>query len=801
MSELVKTKEALLENGDVLELPIAVNYHYITEQEEAEQILAELYEYAKHEENFMAVDIETNGYCPYRNKIYLLQIGIPLPEKKQYIFDVRYGKIDPELFRPVLEAPCWKLGHNIRFDARFIKQHYNINILNHVFDTFVAEKVLEGGIEEKNYFTLDSVVKRRTTLVMQIRSKSLKTLDAGSVDTIVEQAKKRLQGSFPKHPIEKPFSAAQLAYAASDVAVLFPLMKVQLHLLKTPFPNMLYEHEFSILSDPQTRAVYNRLYPEQHTLWHTAALEFSFLEVVAYDLELGGVGFDVDTHAQVVQYVREEYKEYKKDFLHMLSYNTPQKTLLGTAAVNPDSPSQVLTALIHNLQLDIPEKSTKVQVLERLDEGLSYILKKKESGRKIEEGDVRGILRVEEEHGKAVFDTSKIERQQKAVNSLLAYRKTAKLLDSFGDKLVNSINPVTGRIHSSINTIIRTGRMSVREPNFQQIPKYISWKINDAGLTEEQIKDLKDGLDNRPGFRECFVPKEGYSFIVTDYSQQELRIAASTCNDHFMRKAYEDEKDLHSAMAASIMGKTYEEFLDLKDSGDKDAKHIRDVAKTVNFGLIYGLSPFNLSRKMNISMEEAQALFDSVWDTYKGVKDKLEKVHAFANKYHYSNTVMGRKRLYKDLNDKIIWILAAKSPEQLETIARKNNMSYLYEGVNEKTGKKNQITEENFQKTKDRMVKKFRGEISRQAGNHMVQGSAGDATKVSAISLRNRLQKEGLDAKIVLIVHDELVVEARDDQAEYVKQIVEVEMNKAMELFFPLVPSVAEGNIDKTWIK
>jgi len=756
--ELVTTREALLENGDLLILPMEVNYHYIVNQKDAEIAISEIEEFCQDETHFIAVDIETSGLCPYLNDVLLIQIG--LPNNKQYIFDMR-EKINPESLKRVLETPCWKAGHNIKFDSKFLKQKYDIH-LTHLFDTFIAEKVIKGGTEEKGHYKLDQVVFRHTNKILEIRSHKL---GLSNTEKEVENAKEQMQLSFLKYPEGKPFSAAQLAYAANDTAVLFPLIEKQISILQTPFPNMLYSQWIENISNEETKKFFVNLYPPTKSLWDTALLEFAFLEIVI-EMELSGVGFCKKTHKKVMEYVREEYLGHRKDFLNCISKYAPQKTLLGTAAVNPDSPSQILATLRDVLGIKIFEKSTDVKVLTRLSTELP-------------EG----------------------SDQKKAVDSMLSYRKMSKLIDAFGAKLVASINKTTGRIHSDINAVIRTGRSSVRHPNFQQIPKIIQWRIDKAGKSSEEIKEIENRLNKRVGFRECFVPKEGYSFIITDYSQQELRIAASVSCDAFMLNAYKHEKDLHSAMAAGLMHISYEEFIQLKDSGDKEAKLKRDIAKTVNFGLVYGLSPYNLAKRMNISVEEAQGIFDRTWQTYPDLKQKLESVHAFANKNGYSNTVMGRQRFYTDLQQRIRWVSAAQTPAQVISIAKDNKMSWVYEGFNQWTGQKNEVTYENLDKVKQKIIQRYQGEISRQAGNMLVQGSAADATKLAAVTISREFLNNNIDAKIVLIVHDELVVEVYDDHVTQAKTIIEAEMNKAMNFFFPLVPSIAESSTGKTWIK
>lgn len=765
---LHSTKQAALDNGDVLQLPAEVKYCYITDRELSAKAYDYLKTYVSNPNNFLAVDIETNGFDVHLNDIYLLQMGTA--EGIQYIFDVRKD-VDIEVIRQLLhKTPCWKLGHNIKFDAKFLKVKYGIN-LTKLFDTYISEKVIRGGEERRGLYSLTDVVYTHLNLQMKIESHDFRSSDDSER---VESAKKTMQSSFINHPIDKEFSKAQLAYAASDVAVIFPVAERQISRLNQPFANMLYDYDLEKIQDQKQRNFYKALYPPTLTLWETAQLEFAFLEVVI-DLELTGVGFNVELHKQVMSNVKKEYDLHRKSFLSNMSKNSPQRTLLGTAAINPDSPKMVLEALKHTLGLEPEGKKTDVQALTNLLRDLEISFEDNPS-------DITS-------------------RNIKVVSTLLKYRKMSKLISSFGDALVNKIHPVTNRIHSDINSIVRTGRMSVNNPNFQQIPANIEWHLDPEGKTEEQLITEKAEIEKRDGIRECFIPRDGYCFVVADYSQQELRAAASISNEYFMLNAYKEEKDLHSAMAAEISGYSYADFMELLNKGDKEAKKIRSIAKTVNFGLIYGLSAFNLSKRMGMSIEEAQKLFNKIWKTYANLKIKLDKIHKFSNKHFYSNTVLGRQRFYLDLKDKISWVNSANNPMQVERLAREFDMGYLCEGFNRFTGKKNEITYDNMDAIKSKIIGKIQGEISRQSGNHAVQGSSSDTGKLAAVRANTEFIRQGLDAKIVLLVHDELVVEVIKGSEEKVKEIVENEMNFSMNYFFPLVPSISDAKVCQVWEK
>ena len=310
------------------------------------------------------------------------------------------------------------------------------------------------------------------------------------------------------------------------------------------------------------------------------------------------------------------------------------------------------------------------------------------------------------------------------VNQLREYRKYEKLISAFGDSLLEKINPVTHRIHPDFNQMgAATGRFSCNNPNLQQIPR------------------------NQPEapFRECFNPGEGYKFVISDYSSMEMRILADLSGDEKFINAIKNGYDLHSYTAALMFGLEY--------SDDFKKKHgdLRQAAKAINFGLMYGMGPGRLAAQINVTPEQGKEYMEKYFSSYPSVRDFLNRVAKDAVRNGYSATPGGRKRWYK--------------------MPDKNDPDY----------------------------KKLIGSIERQAKNHPIQGTNADAMKFALVSLYERIKREKIDAYILLSVHDEIVTECNSEYADTFKDILSEEMVKAAEVFVKKVPIESEPFVGDVW--
>jgi len=307
-----------------------------------------------------------------------------------------------------------------------------------------------------------------------------------------------------------------------------------------------------------------------------------------------------------------------------------------------------------------------------------------------------------------------LSEKHEVARLLLEYRQVSKIKSTYVDVLPTLVNRNTGRIHSSFNqTITATGRLSSSNPNLQNIPA--------KGEMGKKI-------------RAAFVPQEkGWKIIAADYSQVELRILAHLSGDKLLKQAFEEGKDVHRSTAAEVFGVPESEV----------KPEMRDAAKMVNFGIIYGMSDFGLAKGLKIKRTEAAGYIKKYFEKYSGVRKFIDDTIEEARKNKYVCTMLGRRRPLPDIDNP--------------------NWS----------------------------IKSF---AERTAINTPVQGTAADIIKVAMINISNGLRAEGLEAKMLLQVHDELVFEVPDYEVEKAKKMVEHEMVNAVKLDVPVKVSVGVGS-------
>ena len=311
----------------------------------------------------------------------------------------------------------------------------------------------------------------------------------------------------------------------------------------------------------------------------------------------------------------------------------------------------------------------------------------------------------------------KVADKHPVVNMILEYRGLKKLLTTYVDSLPLLINKETGKIHTSFNqAVASTGRLSSSNPNLQNIP-----------VRGEIGREL----------RRAFIPDPGAWFFSADYSQIELRIMADLSGDKNMIDAFLSGEDIHAATAAKIYKIPIEEV----------TRDMRGKAKTANFGIIYGISAFGLSSRLNISRSEAKELIDGYFETFPAVKDYMEKSINEAREKGYVETLFGRKKMLADINSK------------------------------------NSVV---------------RGYAERNAINAPIQGTAADIIKIAMIRIAARFEKENLKSQMILQVHDELNFNVVEEEKDIVREIVITEMEGVCKLKVPLV---AECGIGHNWLE
>ena len=302
------------------------------------------------------------------------------------------------------------------------------------------------------------------------------------------------------------------------------------------------------------------------------------------------------------------------------------------------------------------------------------------------------------------------------IEDILEYRSCQKLLSTYADGLLKVIGP-DGRVHSTfLQTEARTGRLSSTEPNLQNIP-----------VRTEQGSRLR-------GF---FVAKPGCILLDADYSQIELRILAHISGDAAMQEIFRTGGDIHRSTAARIYGMPPEMI----------TPRLRSSAKAVNFGIVYGIGAYSLSRDIGVTVKEAEAFIQSYLDSFPGVRQYMDDTIAFGKEHGYVATLFGRRRALPEL------------------------------------------TSSNFN---------VRALGERMAMNTPIQGTAADVIKLAMVRVWQRLRDEGLTARLILQVHDELIVEAPLEEADKAAQILGEEMEHAVNFAVPLTADVTRGH---TWLE
>ncbi|QNM85254.1 DNA polymerase I [Polaribacter pectinis] len=313
---------------------------------------------------------------------------------------------------------------------------------------------------------------------------------------------------------------------------------------------------------------------------------------------------------------------------------------------------------------------------------------------------------------------SYLAKDHKIIRDIQEYRQYKKLQSTYVDALPNEINPKTGRIHTQyMQAVAATGRLSSNNPNLQNIP-----------IRTERGREV----------RKAFIPRdENYVLLAADYSQIELRIIAALSQEETMINAFKNGEDIHASTAAKVFNVPIDEV----------TREQRSNAKTVNFGIIYGVSAFGLSNQTDLSRGEAKELIDTYYETYPKLKAYMSAQVDFAREHGFVETVLNRRRYLKDIN------------------------------------------------SQNAMV---RSGAERNAVNAPIQGSAADIIKLAMINIHKRFEEENFKSKMLLQVHDELVFDAHKDELETIKPIIKHEMENAFKMEVPLD---VEMDIGLNWLE
>ena len=313
---------------------------------------------------------------------------------------------------------------------------------------------------------------------------------------------------------------------------------------------------------------------------------------------------------------------------------------------------------------------------------------------------------------------SELAPKYKIVANVLEYRQLQKLQSTYIDALPKEVNSTTGRVHTTyMQAVTATGRLSSNNPNLQNIP-----------IRTERGQQI----------RKAFVPRnEDYTLLSADYSQIELRVIAALSGEKNMIEAFLQNQDIHRSTAAKVFN------VDIQSVTREQRSH----AKTVNFGIIYGVSAFGLSNQTELSRSESKELIDTYYQTYPQLKVFIDKQIHFARENGYVETILGRRRYLPDINSR------------------------------------NQVV---------------RGAAERNAVNAPIQGSAADIIKIAMINIYNLLKDNKLKTKMLLQVHDELIFDVPKNELDFVKPLIKKTMEEAYQFAVALVVDLGIG---KNWLE
>ncbi|MCP4746772.1 MAG: DNA polymerase I [Desulfobacteraceae bacterium] len=307
---------------------------------------------------------------------------------------------------------------------------------------------------------------------------------------------------------------------------------------------------------------------------------------------------------------------------------------------------------------------------------------------------------------------TKLAQQHELPGLILRRRSLAKLKSTYTDALLEQVNPETGRIHTSFNqTVTATGRLSSSNPNLQNIP-----------IRTPEGRDI----------RKAFIPQPGWLLLAADYSQIELRLLAHVAKDQILIDAFKRQEDIHTRTASEVFN----------IPANEATPELRRQAKAINFGIVYGMSSFGLSKELDITPKMAQNYIDQYFDRYQGVKQYMTDTIEQARKTQRTTTLLGRLRLLADIN------------------------------------------------SSNSTIRQF---AERTAINTPIQGSAADLIKLAMIHMGGALKKQGMASAMLLSVHDEIVFETPPEELEMLKKLTLNVMENVWKLDVPLKVNVSWG--------
>jgi DNA polymerase I len=679
----------------------------------------------RQEPRELALDIETTGLSPLRDRPVMVQLAHE--RMPTLLIDARYvvGDSMTALLKDLLESEEWlKILHNAQFDMAFIEHHYGVRVTRH-FDTMLAEKLLTmGRVPERN--TLADVALKYTGTEMD---KSVR-LDFTTLG-------------------ESPLTGAQLRYAARDVEVLPAIMRSQVAGLQEWELVRVMKLELA-LTQPLIDANLRGVLVDQGK-WGEYLEEFrATAEERQRALQSELQPYHEDYQSRLYFSRFSDYKEALAEVQAAKDLRAAEAAEVKQQALDGGAGAGEAQRLMNEWKRENPAPKTPPKPRNLMMEPINLGSGDQLGGALESMGVPMSTKRDTGSYETGKEHLTLLAEDYPICADILEWREVAKLIDAFGENVLALVDQ-NGRLHPRFNQMVRSGRMSCSEPNIQQIP---------GGKLGGKL-------------RECFIAPPGYKLLDFDYSNIELRILAHLSNDTGMIRLFHDGLDLHTRTAAAMFGHGYDDMVELLRRADeepeglspqekgraKEYKALRKVAKIINFGIPYGQSPAGFARTLNIPFVEADAYVKAYYKANPGVSQWLERNKRLCMARGYTETLFGRKRFFN----------RAPAPDKEE-----DPEGYA-------------------------LWKRMQRAMERVANNHPIQGLSADITKIAVVRIWKALAAGGWDARMIMFVHDEIVLECADSCCDEVMEMVEREMKAAAEYFITSVPIEVGKKADVYW--
>lgn len=657
----------------------------------------------------MAIDTETTGLDPRVSKIVTVQFGTP---HNAWILDCRpFYTLDPDMqsfwkstLQKLVDSAPLVIGHNLKFDAQMLWHYFGVTFHSRVADTMLQELIIHGigqsGAESGGMSVSMLATAARYELSVSKEAQSW---------WIGLDAREDWNGCFPE---------SQLAYCAQDVFIPHALHKEQVVLL------------------------------EQHSLQVTADLENATLQAIAR-MEYDGCYIDQGRWQAIITLKSSQRDALEQEISQVLSppLQAMRDTLFEEATWKLCAWQEALDLFTQGIRLTWEQGNTGTNWGTYKSRTLATwrATNPRPETPRLDRGPInlRSTTQLKAalaEMGVCVVSTDSAHltpfaKEIPLIGKICAWKALEKFVGSFGESILSKIG-VDGRIHPHYYQIgAATGRMSCSNPNWQQIPSH---EPDDTSV------------------RRCVVAEQGCVLLTADFSNIEVRILAEMSQDENLLSFFQTGGDLHCTTARLMFG------LDATDEHLKGSKALpavelhpglsyRSVAKTINFGLMYGMSPVRLARTLGIEKESAEDLFERYFAAYPGVQRWLTSVSAQALLDGYSSTLGGRKRFYPRLAKPQYDAESMEWPHFLEVRAH---------------------------------WQQLRGSYERQAKNAPIQGTSADITKFALASLYRRMPDY---VRLVACVHDEIVIEVPEMYSKSASDLLSACMFKACKFYLPNV--------------